>query len=69
MKILPVRLPPWAAGASPTITIGAFGSPKPGSGRAQYRSPRKRRGGSDALRSRHSTSRGQRVHRVTSVAS
>ena len=35
VKIRPVRLPPWAAGASPTSTTRAAGSPKPGSGRAQ----------------------------------
>ena len=35
VKIRPVRLPPWAAGASPITTTRARGSPKPGSGRAQ----------------------------------
>ena len=39
VKIRPVRLPPCAAGASPTTTIPARGSPKPGSGRAQYALP------------------------------
>ena len=34
----PVRFAPWAAGASPRISIRAFGSPNPGTGRAQYTS-------------------------------
>ena len=36
VKTRPVRLPPWAAGASPSSRIRASGSPKPGSGRPQY---------------------------------
>ena len=36
VKTRPVRLPPWAAGASPTMRIRAAGSPNPGTGRAQY---------------------------------
>ena len=35
VKIRPVRLPPWAAGASPSTAIEASGSPKPGIGRPQ----------------------------------
>ena len=31
----PVRLPPWAAGARPTMRRRAFASPKPGTGRPQ----------------------------------
>ena len=31
----PVRLPPWAAGASPSTYTLASGSPKPGTGRPQ----------------------------------
>ena len=34
----PVRFAPCAAGASPRISMRAFGSPKPGTGRAQYTS-------------------------------
>jgi len=36
VKIRPVRLPPWAAGARPTSSILASGSPKPASGLAQW---------------------------------
>lgn len=36
VNILPVLFPPWAAGARPTISICAFGSPKLGKGRPQY---------------------------------
>ncbi|CAM5696374.1 hypothetical protein SALBM311S_01050 [Streptomyces alboniger] len=36
VNIRPVRLPPCAAGARPTISIRAFGGPKPGTGRPQY---------------------------------
>lgn len=36
----PVRLAPWAAGASPTMSSDAAGSPKPGTGFAQYTSSR-----------------------------
>ena len=59
VKIRPVRLPPCAAGASPTTRTRAAGSPNPGSGRAQYRWPANRAGGSAAAASRHATSRGQ----------
>ncbi len=69
MNIRPVRLPPCAAGARPTIASLAAGSPNPATGRPQYASPRKRRGGSAALASRHSTSRGQRRQAWTSAAS
>jgi len=34
VNIRPVRFPPWAAGARPTTTSRASGSPKPGRGRA-----------------------------------
>ena len=60
VKIRPVRLPPWAAGARPTSRIRAPASPNPGSGRAQYRWPANRSGGFRAAASRHATSRGQR---------
>ena len=39
VNMRPVRLPPCAAGASPTSSTRASGSPKPGSGRAQYVCP------------------------------
>ncbi len=35
VNMRPVRLPPCAAGASPTSTSRAAGSPNPGTGRAQ----------------------------------
>ena len=35
VKIRPVRLPPWAAGARPSTSTLASGSPNPGSGRPQ----------------------------------
>ena len=60
----PVRLPPCAAGASPTSRIRASGSPKPGTGRAQYVSSRKRATFSSATSSRHATSRGHRRHSI-----
>ena len=65
----PVRLPPCAAGASPTIRIRAVGSPNPGSGRPQYVSSRNRATFSRATRSRHSTSRGHRRHSTISAVS
>ncbi len=68
MKTRPVRLAPCAAGASPTITTRASGSPNPSTGRVQYSSPAKRRGGFAAASSRHATSRGQRLHPCTSSA-
>ena len=68
VKSRPVRLPPWAAGASPTTRMRAAGSPNPGNGRAQYRCPEKRAGGLAAASSRHATSRGQRRQATTSAA-
>jgi hypothetical protein len=35
VKIRPVRLPPWAAGARPTISSHGFAAPQPGTGRPQ----------------------------------
>ena len=55
----PVRLAPCAAGASPTTTTDACGSPKPGTGRPQYSSSRNAARFSAATCSRHATSRGQ----------
>src|SRR5215472_11827675 len=71
VKTRPVRLPPWAAGARPTISTAGRSSPQPGMGRPQYRSPRDERRLTAATCSRHSTSRGQARHtdcRATSSA-
>src|SRR5919206_54562 len=67
VKIRPVRLPPWAAGASPATTTRASGSPKPGMGRPQYVSPRNDDRGLAATSSRQATRRGQRRHSTTSA--
>ena len=69
VKTRPVRLPPCAAGASPTSRIRASGSPNPGTGRPQYVSSRNRATFSRATRSRHSTNRGQRWHSTISAVS
>ena len=69
MKTRPVRLPPCAAGASPTIRIRPSASPNPGTGRPQYSSSRKRATFSRATSSRHATSRGQRRHATISAVS
>ena len=61
----PVRLAPWAAGARPTSTTRASGSPKPGTGRPQYSSSRNAARFSVATCSRHATSRGQARHCAT----
>ncbi len=58
----PVRLAPWAAGASPTTTMRAAGSPNPGTGRPQYSSSANAARFSVATCSRHCTKRGQRRH-------
>src|SRR6267378_4102085 len=58
----PVRLPPCAAGASPTSTSRAAGSPKPGTGRAQYVCSENLRTLTRAASSRQATSRGQARH-------
>ena len=68
MNIRPVRLAPWAAGARPTTSRRASGSPKPGTPRAQYSSSRKAARFSRPTRSRHSTSRGHARHSATSEA-
>src|SRR5690606_8263068 len=61
VNILPVRFPPWAAGARPTTRIGASIGPNEGTGRPQYSSEAKAaRFSVVALRSRHSTTRGPR---------
>ena len=56
----PVRFAPCAAGARPRIAIRACGSPKPATGRPQYRSPAYAARFSRATCSRQATSRGQR---------
>ena len=61
MNTRPVRLPPCAAGASPSTYTRACGSPKPGTGRPQYSSSANAARFSRATRSRHSTRRGQRL--------
>ena len=57
MNTRPVRFAPFAAGASPTTSSRARGSPKPGTGRAQYVWPVKRFGTAAAAASRQRTSR------------
>ena len=64
MKTRPVRLAPWAAGARPTTTRRAAGSPNPATGRPQYVLAGERRpAGAAATASRQATSRGQRPAR------
>src|SRR4051812_31577629 len=65
----PVRLPPWAAGARPTMRIRASGSPNPGSGRPQYGSSLNLATFSRATSSRQPTSRGHRKQFTISVES
>src|SRR5688500_184342 len=62
-----VRLPPWAAGANPTMNRRACGSPNPGTGRLQYSSPWKRFTLMRAAVLHHLRSRGQRSHSTTSA--
>src|SRR3989454_12484340 len=64
----PVRLPPWAAGASPTTRTSAFGSPNPGTGRPQYSQSRNAARFVRATCSRYRTRRGHRRHATTSEA-
>ena len=58
VKTRPVRFPPCAAGASPTMASRARGSPHPGTGRAQYVQSRKARRFTRPTSSRQRTSRG-----------
>src|SRR5690606_9259113 len=60
VKTLPVRLPPCAAGASPTTSRRARGSPNPGTGRPQYVSWRKATRFSRATCRQYVRRRGQR---------
>src|SRR5678815_6159687 len=59
VSMRPVRLPPWAAGASPTINNRASSEPKLGTGRPQYSLSLKRRTLSRATCSRYAVRRGQ----------
>ena len=65
----PVRFAPWAAGARPSTTIRAAGSPNPGIGRPQYSSSRYAARFSTATCSRHSTNRGHARHPTISASS
>src|SRR5438034_2836865 len=58
----PVRLAPCAAGARPTRSSRARGSPNPGTGRAQYVSSRNARRFSRPMRWQYSRRRAQRSH-------
>ena len=60
VKTRPVRLPPWAAGARPTTSSRARGSPKPGTARPQYSWSRKRFTFVRATSRHHARRRGQR---------
>ncbi len=62
VKTRPVRFPPCAAGARPTIVSRARGSPHPGTGRAQYVHSRNARRFTRPTSSRQRTSRGQATH-------
>src|SRR5439155_12724313 len=64
----PVRFPPWAAGARPTIRTLASGTPNPGTGRPQYTQSRKAARFVRATRSRYRTSRGHWQHATISEA-
>src|SRR3954453_11701834 len=67
VKIRPVRLPPCAAGASPTMAMVAAGSPKPGTGRPQYVWSANLAPLSRAASSRHATRRGHARQTTTSA--
>jgi hypothetical protein len=62
VKIRPVRLPPWAAGAKPTMSSRGAASPKPGTGRPQYGWLANDRRFVTATSSRQATRRGQARH-------
>ena len=65
----PVRLPPCAAGANPTIITRGRDAPQPGIGRPQYGSSANDLRLTTATSSRHSTSRGHARHTDTSASS
>ena len=69
MKIRPVRLPPCAAGASPTTSTPGSLAPQPAIGRPQYGSSAKDRRFSTATSSRQATRRGQARQTETSASS
>ena len=68
VKTRPVRFAPCAAGANPSTTIAALGSPKPEIGRPQYGSLRYAARFSIATSSRHDTNRGHSRHSQTAAA-
>ena len=69
VKTRPVRLAPFAAGASPTIISRGRSAPQPGTGRPQYGWSANERRLVSAICSRHSTNRGQARHTDTSASS
>lgn len=70
VNIRPVRLVPLAAGARPTTSTSASGSPNDGPGRPQYGwSANAARRPSVATDSRHPTRRGQARHTLTRASS
>ena len=69
VKTRPVRLAPFAAGASPTIIRRGRSAPQPGTGRPQYGWSANDRRLTSATSSRHSTNRGQARHTDTSASS
>ena len=69
MNTRPVRLPPCAAGANPSIRIRGRVDPHPVIGRPQYGSSANERRLTTATSSRHATSRGQARHTLTRASS
>jgi hypothetical protein len=69
VNMRPVRFAPCAAGARPSTSRRAEGSPNPGSGRPQYSSPAKQARRSRATSSRHATRRGHRLQSAISAPS
>ena len=69
VNMRPVRLAPCAAGASPSTSRRAAGSPNPGSGRPQYSCSANAARRSRATCSRQATRRGQRRQSPISSAS
>src|SRR5689334_23558878 len=59
VKGRPVRLDPWAPGASPKMRTRALGSPNPGTGFAQYSQSAYARRFTRPISSRYATSLGQ----------
>ena len=69
VKIRPVRLPPWAAGASPTTASEASAGPQEGTGRPQYVSLAYEARLVSATSSRQATNRGQARQPITASSS